>query len=113
MEQDDTMTARALYSESLTLCQEMGDKINMVCNLSGLAAVVARTADLPRAARLAAAAESLRLSVGVAREPVEARIYEHALDSARAGLSDSAFQAAWAEGEQMSLNEAVDYALSP
>ena len=70
------------------------------------------TADLSRAARLAAAAESLRLSVGVAREPVEARIYEHAVASARAGLSEAAFQAAWAEGEQMSLNEAINYALS-
>ena len=66
MEQDDTMTAQALYAESLTLCEEMGDKINMVCNLSGLAAAVARMADLSRAARLAAAAETLRLSVGVA-----------------------------------------------
>ena len=112
MEQEDMVPARALYAESLALCQEMGDKINMVCNLSGLAAVVAHATDLSRAARLAAAAETLRLSVGVTREPVEGRIYEQAVASARAGLSEAAFKAAWVEGEQMSLNEAISYALS-
>ncbi len=112
IEQGDPMTAQALYVESLSLCHEIGDKINMVCNLSGMAAVVADMSDLSRATRLAAAAETLRLSVGVAREPVEGRIYEHAVASARAGLSEVAFRAAWAEGEQMSLNEAVNYALT-
>jgi hypothetical protein len=37
---------------------------------------------------------------------------EDALTRARAALDATAFDAAWAEGEKMSIDQAIDYALS-
>jgi len=49
--------------------------------------------------------------LGTTLESLEARIYERALAAARAGLSEAEFSAAWTEGERMTLEEAIAYAL--
>ena len=68
--------------------------------------------DLSRAIWLVAAAETLRLSVGAIREKVEDRIYQHTVAVARAGLSEAEFNAAWSEGERMTVGDAVNFALA-
>ncbi len=112
IEEGDAKTAQASYQESLALCKEIGDKRTAVYNFSGLAAVAAHLADLPRAIRLASVAETLRLSMNQVWEAVGGRIHERTVAAARSGLSEAAFNAAWAEGEQMTLDEAIDYALA-
>ena len=111
IEQGDAATAQAHYRECLALCKETGNQLYFVYSLSGLAAVMAHGNDLLRATQLEAAAETLRLTVGAVREKVEARIYERTVAVARVGLSEAAFDAAWVEGEHMTLDEAIDYAL--
>jgi tetratricopeptide (TPR) repeat protein len=110
VEQGD-VAARERYAESLLLCKELGDKKNIVNVLSGLGAVAVLLADLPRAARLVAAAETLRLSIDAGWEAAEGRIYEHTLAAVRAGLAKDAFDVAWGEGSVMTVDEAVSYAL--
>lgn len=112
IEQGDPIAARAAYWATLRLLQELGDKAGLVFSLSGLAAVAARLADAPRAARLAAAAETLRSRVGMPWEATEGRIYERAVATARACLGEDGFNAAWSEGAHMTLDAAVDYALA-
>jgi class 3 adenylate cyclase/tetratricopeptide (TPR) repeat protein len=111
IEQGDA-TAQARYAESLVLCKELGDKKNMVNGLSGLGAVAALRADMPRAIKLAAAAETLRLGIGAVWEATEGRIYEHTIAAARAGLGEDAFMAAWAQAAHMTLDQAINYALA-
>ena len=47
--------------------------------------------------------------MGAVWEPIEGRIYQRTVATSRAGLSEAAFTAAWAEGERMTLEEALDY----
>ena len=69
--------------------------------------------DLARAARLFGAEAAARGGAQV-EGPLSAVAQRYADDvaAARAGLGETAFQAAWAEGAAMTLEEAVAYALS-
>jgi predicted ATPase/DNA-binding SARP family transcriptional activator/DNA-binding CsgD family transcriptional regulator len=65
-----------------------------------------------RAARLWGAAESLREVIGTLLSPWERHVYGPYIDAARAQLDEAAWEAAWAEGRAMPLEEAAEYALS-
>jgi len=112
IERGDADGARTSYRECLTLAREIGEQVALVYSLAGLAAVMAQAADMPRAATLAAAAETLRLRTGATWESIEASIFERTVTAARAGMSMAAFDAAWSQGEQMTVDEAVDSALA-
>jgi tetratricopeptide (TPR) repeat protein len=112
IDQKDAATARTMYVASLRISQAMGNQNNLFFSLNGLAATAVLAQDLPRAARLAASAETLRLSLGTAWDVIEGRIYEATLTAARAGLGEAAFQSAWEEGGRWSLEEAVAKALT-
>ena len=110
VEQGDDPTARTYYVEGMQLAHDIGDKLFCACGLNGLAAT-ARSDQPQRAARLAAATETLRKAIDVTWAPAERRIYELTLAAARAALSEAEFAAAWAAGSAMTLGEAVAYAL--
>jgi adenylate cyclase len=111
IEQNNVQAAQMAYGESLKLALEMADKKILFEILGGLAAVAVLLADLPHAARGAATAESLRLSIGAAWASIEGSLYELTVTAVRTGLSEAQFMAAWAEGERMTLDEAVALAL--
>jgi tetratricopeptide (TPR) repeat protein len=60
--------------------------------------------------RLLACAAREREEMGFVRYPVDRPYQERALDAARAGLGAAAFDAAWAKGEALSLEEAIEMA---
>ena len=67
-----------------------------------------------RGARLFAAAEALReaMNVSMVTSPSYRADYERSLIALRAALDEKTLAAAWAEGRAMSMEEAVEYALS-
>jgi tetratricopeptide (TPR) repeat protein len=67
--------------------------------------------DTERAARLLGAAEALRQSKTVPSMPWERRQCERAVAAVRGCLGERAFAAAWAEGQAMTVQQAVEYAL--
>ena len=64
-----------------------------------------------RAARLVAAAEVILANMKAVMEPFVRRQRDRTVAVARVALDEEAFKAAWAEGEKMTLDEAVAYAL--
>jgi hypothetical protein len=60
---------------------------------------------------LIAVVEALREAEGVPPRPDEATIRDELTTSAVDALGAEAFEAAWAEGRTMNLEEAVEYAL--
>ena len=106
----DIEQAKALFSESMALHQEQGNRPGMAECLLGFGAL-AITADLPAAgARLLAAAAALggrQITFEWAATRLE---YEHYLERARAGLTETTFQAEQAVGRTFSLEQAVAYA---
>jgi len=65
-----------------------------------------------RAARLLAASDALRATIGIHVDVGDRPDYEHTLGDLRAQLGDAAFEAAWTEGQALSLEQAVALALN-
>ena len=111
VEQGHFNRARALYAESLTLAHTMGDKLLVLCNFVGGAAVAAGLGVAVRAVQFAAAAETLRVAINGTLPPIIRQQYERTITATRAALGEEAFNAAWAVGSRWSLEEAVHEAL--
>lgn len=68
-------------------------------------------AQTEQAARLFGAEQALRESINAAPVPGIRADHEHTLSEVRAQMGEAAFAAAWAEGQAMSLEKTVAYAL--
>jgi DNA-binding CsgD family transcriptional regulator/tetratricopeptide (TPR) repeat protein len=109
--QGDHERARISYRESLTLCKELGDKMVAVGSLDGLACISAAEGASERAARLFGAARVLGEAVGPLT-PEEVALRAPYFVMARSQLDEASWRAAWAQGRAMSMDQAIDYALS-
>jgi predicted ATPase/class 3 adenylate cyclase len=107
----DLQQAEAMHQESLVLSRQLGDKLVAAEALEGLACSASTTGEAERVARLFGAAEALRRTVGYWQEPRERALREPYLASARPRLSKPTWDAAWARGTRMGLEEAIAYAL--
>ena len=105
--QGDLATARALYEESVALARRSGRMLAMTSSLQEMAGVVAAQGESAWAARLWGAAEAMREAMGAPIPPVECADYERALAPARAQLGEKTFAAAWEEGRNMTLEQAL------
>jgi tetratricopeptide (TPR) repeat protein len=99
--------AAALYRRSLKLCVQIGEKRRLAFCLEGLAVVACSQTSYAQAVTLLAAVRALRHEAGVPLPPIEQREIDQALAQARAALGDAAFDAAWAKGGTMTINEVV------
>jgi predicted ATPase/DNA-binding SARP family transcriptional activator/DNA-binding CsgD family transcriptional regulator len=110
--QGDYERARALHKESLELSKDLALRETADESLGGLACVAGVSGQSKRAARLFGAAEAFREAVSVQQWPVERALREPYLDAARSRLGVAAWEEEFAEGKAMSLEVAIEYALS-
>ena len=110
--QGDYEKAIALYKESLPLSQEVNDRGGIAGCLEGLAEVVGSQGRMELAARLYGAAEAWRETAHVPLHPSFRTDYDRSVSAVRAGMDEETFAAEWAEGRAMSLEDAVEYALT-
>jgi tetratricopeptide (TPR) repeat protein len=103
--------AAALYRESLLLRQERGDQRGAAECLEGLASLAAAQEQPTRAAHLFGAAEALRAAIGAPLPTRDRELYEGYMATVRTGSGETAFAAAWATGQAMSVEQAIAYAL--
>jgi predicted ATPase len=111
--QGDMGKAHALFKESLRLSWEVGERLSVVTSLEGLAGLAAAERQPERVAHLFGAAEALRQAIGALRPPLDRAAYDQLTAAVRAALGEDAFAAAWAAGQAMSLEEALNEALKP
>jgi predicted ATPase len=109
--QGDYARATALFQESLTLGLQLGARVTIAEGLEGLATVDAETKQYRRAALLWAAAAALRATMEAPMQPDEREHYRAMVGRVREALGATEFAAAWAEGEALSMEEAVAAAL--
>jgi predicted ATPase/DNA-binding XRE family transcriptional regulator len=110
----DHERAARLFGEGLTLSVEVEDRSSLAYYLQGLAAIAASEGELVRAARLWGAAEALLETteiIAYAHAP-DPSLYQRQVAAAREGLDEAAWEAAWAEGRTMTLEEVVAEALA-
>ncbi len=100
------------FRESLKLCRELGDKHGLAQSLLGLAKVVGAGGDPQSAALLFSAADALRRAIDEGLPPTEQTAYDQDLTAVRGALGDTVFTQAWATGQSMSLEQAMELAES-
>ena len=103
--------AEGRYRESLTLWPEHRDAAIATASLEGLARVAVAQERPDRAAHLFGAVDGWRSAAGVT-DRSRGRRQEHERAAARAALGAGAFESAWAAGQAMPPEEAVEAALA-
>jgi hypothetical protein len=109
--QDDLGRAANLYRESLSLSWDSGLNPLVQNALEGLACVAGAKGEADRAARLWGAAQALRETKGIPRDPDFLAEADARTSAVRSGMGEGAWQEAWRKGRAMMLDEAVSYAL--
>ena len=99
--------ASRLYEESLELAKRMGQEIAILICLEGLARVTVAQGKRERAAWLCGAAAALREDKGWPLPPAKRDEHERIVAAACRALGEEAFEAAWARGHELSLEEAI------
>jgi hypothetical protein len=101
-----------MLKQSLVHFRSIRARWGMWFPVSNLGVVAAAQGFAKRAACLAGADKTLGEAIGTIMTPSHRADYEEGLANARQALSESAFGAAWSKGSSMTLEQAVDYALS-
>ncbi|WP_420716101.1 LuxR C-terminal-related transcriptional regulator [Mycobacterium sp. 94-17] len=109
MAQGDTEQAERDAQDALAHSAEVQAYLGISDTLECLA-VLAAGADRQRAARLFGAAAAIRRRMGMARFKIYESDYESWVNTLRESLDETDFDAAWAEGAALSVEEAIAYA---
>jgi predicted ATPase/DNA-binding XRE family transcriptional regulator len=109
--QGDYERALALQHEALTLGRQLTNKPWLARGIEHFALIAAATNKLERAARLFGAASALREQFNASLPPNDRKFNSRYIADATAQLGSEGFAAAWAEGQAMSSDEAIAYAL--
>jgi len=112
LQQGDYVAAEAGYREGHRLLMESGGKAAMAASLAGFAGLALAQGQFIRAVRLFGAAHAILQALTWRLPPADDEAYERNMASVRAQLSEAAFNAAWDEGRALSMEQAIDYALS-
>jgi len=104
----ELVEARVCLEESLSSEARLPERVQTLAHFGGL---LAAEGDVLRAVRVAGAVAALKGVWPDHLGAVPQQRFEQRLEAASQGLSPALRQAAWAEGEAMSLDDAIDYAL--
>jgi DNA-binding CsgD family transcriptional regulator/tetratricopeptide (TPR) repeat protein len=103
----DYTAAQALFEQSLTISCELNEKWVASVYLVVLGEVAAAQQKLAWAAQLWGAAEALRDAFGVPIPLAQRADYDRSFSAARVHLGERAFAAAWAQGRDMTPQQAL------
>jgi non-specific serine/threonine protein kinase len=109
--QGDYCRAGTLFRRSLDVQREAGDRYGVAYMLGFLGGVAGAEGQTVRSARLFGAGEAVFAGLGTHIESTDRDLYDRDLAAARAQLDEQVWQHAWAEGQAMSLEQAISYAL--
>jgi tetratricopeptide (TPR) repeat protein len=104
--------ALALYRETLPDWQKIGHRGAVAHQLECMAFIAKAQEQGERAVKLLSAAEALREASSSPRTPQEQIEFDRELAGLRAGMDESTFDLLWAEGRSMTMDQAVDFAMS-
>jgi predicted ATPase/DNA-binding SARP family transcriptional activator len=98
-------SAAALLRTSLEIHHDLRDRWRSCSVLEDLAAIALAGGNAEQAARLLAAAEAMRGTIGSVIAPCEKGQHEATMTGARAALGDKSFAAAWRQGRQAPIDD--------
>jgi predicted ATPase/DNA-binding SARP family transcriptional activator len=109
-QEGDYQRGLSLCEESLAIARELGSRATIAYQLERFAFIVSAQSQVRRAARLLGAAYGLRESINSPIPAHERAEYDREVTALRAQMDEAAFAAIWAEGQAMTLEEAIAYA---
>jgi hypothetical protein len=109
--EQDYSVASSMYKQSLTLFQKLGDKFSIATSLAGLGGSETETDQVRKGTRLLGACQRLLEAIGAVMQGGDRPPYERGIASARYQLEEEAFEKAWAEGQAMTMEQIIAYAL--
>jgi predicted ATPase/class 3 adenylate cyclase/DNA-binding CsgD family transcriptional regulator len=95
--------------DALALAAEFGANLGTPDILECLAVAAAGAESLDEAARLLGGADAMRVRMGAVRFAVHQADYEAAVVTIRTAMGDAEFDQAWADGTELSTDEAIAY----
>jgi tetratricopeptide (TPR) repeat protein len=105
-------TAASLYSQALTMFQGTANQWNVTYCLEAFAALAVAQGDMQRAARLFGKTNNFYTQLRFLLSPIERQNHEHDVAASRTALGNEVFSALLAEGDAMTMKEAIAYALN-
>ena len=111
LRQGELGKTREALGESMALATQMGDNLWVAEDLEVAAALAQAGEDPVTATVLLSTAERFRRRIGIPVEQFERQEWDTLANSLREQLGDDAFDGAWAEGQRLSVTDAVDLAL--
>lgn len=106
-------TARTCLGESLAIHLANDDRWGLARVMEGAAQLAAARGEQERAARILAASDQVRESIGAGLPPHAATEREGLVDSIRSALGEAAFAMAWAAGRATPLRRIAPELLAP
>jgi non-specific serine/threonine protein kinase len=103
----DAMLAATQLAKALSLSRDLEDRAGIAWCLAGLAGVAVLDEEPEHGARLWGAAEALRQSIGARHAPAARATRERLMAAAREQLGDVAFDAEWAAGQALTIEQAL------
>lgn len=107
----DHEEARWLGCEALRLCLSLGRRLMAAWTISEMAGPELGLGRPEQGARFLGAADQVLRTLGAARLPVDRAEHERVVSGLRGTLGDECFERLYAEGAELSLEDAVDLAL--
>ena len=107
-EQGQYRQAISMYRETILEWQRLGHRAAIAHQLECFAFIAKAQEQPERAAKLFGAAEALREKINIAMMPQERIEYEREVTDLRAGMDESVFNSAWAQGRAMTMEEAIE-----
>jgi predicted ATPase/class 3 adenylate cyclase/DNA-binding CsgD family transcriptional regulator len=104
--------ARSMFEASLRFSRRSGDRRGMAYGFLYLTCVTGDLGDWDRAAVLHGSVQALQDRAGIPWDDFDARYRQDSLAQARARMGDEQLERAYAEGMALSLEKALDLALS-
>jgi tetratricopeptide (TPR) repeat protein len=108
---ENNSLAREHILQSLRLRQEMGEQVQQTSSLIGVAGLAWQEGDAQFAVGVLGAADSTLKRLKAVMEPEVLHYYTQMLSAVREQLGAEAFNVAWSQGAQMSLDQVVDQIL--
>jgi predicted ATPase/transcriptional regulator with XRE-family HTH domain len=103
----DYGVARSRYTESLRLQESIGNKRSIAALLEAFAALAFAEQHMRHALCLLSTATALRREISAPTPARERDTYEHLVMQLRASLDQATFDAAWSEGQKLSVEHAI------
>jgi hypothetical protein len=101
-----------LIEQAIELYRSLDDPAALAGAIKSLGNVASDRADYATARRLYEESLEIKIQVGAPLPPEERAAHKRRIDRVRRGLPEDRFEAAWAEGRALTLDEAVMRALS-